>query len=313
MKVVRHHTIADFCQEQRVQAFLLADEVAHNIILGVTLRRMQRQQKEGASETSEVNQNDNVYVAHVENAAGDIVGAVMLAAPPHHPVLSNILDKAAIPAMVLALTEVYNTLPGVLGKPDDALLFAQHWQEKTGQDFVIQVEQGVYKLGQKDFVQPPAPGGEARIATQDDLDLLVAWKTGFARDIGIENTSTTREQKVRQIQQLFDLPICDGFHLWVNKEGEPVSMAVCNRETAHSANISYVYTPPEHRRSGYASALTAFLAQKVILADGNAKKQCASLYTDLSNPTSNKIYQSIGFQHVCNHRFIKFHEHAKEV
>lgn len=312
MKVIRHPTIADFCQEKRVQAFLHADEVAHNLILGVTLRRMQRQQQEGASETPEFNKNDKVYLAHVENATGDIVGAVMLAAPPHHPVLSNILDKAAIPAIVQALADSYNTLPGVLGNPDNALLFAQHWQATVGQGFVIQSEQGVYKLEQKDLVQPPAPGGGARIATKEDLELLVAWKTGFAREIGIENTSATREQKLRQVQQFFDLPICDGFHLWLNDDGEPVSMAVCNRETAHSANISYVYSPPDHRRHGYATALTAFLAQKVLLVDGNAKKQYASLYTDLSNPTSNTIYQSIGFQHVCNHRFIKFHEPEKE-
>jgi predicted GNAT family acetyltransferase len=55
-----------------------------------------------------------------------------------------------------------------------------------------------------------------------------------------------------------------------------------------------VYTPPEKRNRGYASSLVAALSQHLL--DGG-RKFCF-LYTDLANPTSNKIYRALGYEHV---------------
>ncbi|BAY85818.1 GCN5-related N-acetyltransferase [Calothrix parasitica NIES-267] len=57
-----------------------------------------------------------------------------------------------------------------------------------------------------------------------------------------------------------------------------------------------VYTPPEYRKKGYASACVAGLSQTLL---GEGYKFCF-LFTDLSNPTSNKIYQKIGYQPVAD-------------
>ena len=57
-----------------------------------------------------------------------------------------------------------------------------------------------------------------------------------------------------------------------------------------------VYTPPALRRRGFASALVAAVSA-VGLASG---KEVCVLYTDLANPTSNSIYQKIGYRPVCD-------------
>jgi uncharacterized protein len=50
------------------------------------------------------------------------------------------------------------------------------------------------------------------------------------------------------------------------------------------------------RNRGYAASCVATLT-KLMLDSG--KKFCC-LYTDLANPTSNSIYQKIGYQPICD-------------
>jgi uncharacterized protein len=73
-------------------------------------------------------------------------------------------------------------------------------------------------------------------------------------------------------------------------------MAAASRDTGHGIAINYVYTPPQHRCCGYATSCVAELTQRQ-LASG---KSFCCLYTDLANPTSNSIYQRIGYQPVCD-------------
>jgi predicted GNAT family acetyltransferase len=73
-------------------------------------------------------------------------------------------------------------------------------------------------------------------------------------------------------------------------------MASYGGPTPNGLRIGSVYTPPEYRRRGYASACTAATCE-FILASG---RSFATLFTDLANPTSNRIYQAIGFEPVCD-------------
>jgi hypothetical protein len=57
-----------------------------------------------------------------------------------------------------------------------------------------------------------------------------------------------------------------------------------------------VYTPPEARGRGYASNLVAQVAQ----AQLDAGRRFVFLFTDLANPTANRIYQEIGFEPVID-------------
>jgi len=70
-------------------------------------------------------------------------------------------------------------------------------------------------------------------------------------------------------------------------------MAAISDPVAGAVRIGPVYTPPEQRRHGYASALVAQLSQGA----RSAGNRCL-LYTDLANPTSNAIYRAIGYRPV---------------
>ena len=66
--------------------------------------------------------------------------------------------------------------------------------------------------------------------------------------------------------------------------------------TPNGIRINTVYTPPEYRQNGYATACVAAISQKLL---DRGYKYCF-LYTDLSNPTSNSIYRKIGYKLMCD-------------
>ena|SRR5687767_8705229 len=70
----------------------------------------------------------------------------------------------------------------------------------------------------------------------------------------------------------------------------------------HGVRIGMVYTPPEFRGRGYASNYVATLTRRLL----DSGRRFCFLFADLSNPTFNKIYQSVGYRHVCDFRKILF-------
>jgi predicted GNAT family acetyltransferase len=84
-------------------------------------------------------------------------------------------------------------------------------------------------------------------------------------------------------------------------DGEPVSMAGYHLPIFGVCRVGPVYTPPEHRRHGYAGALTSHVSARILAQDNQA-----CLYTDLSNPTSNKIYHQAGYRQVADFVDVEF-------
>ena len=84
--------------------------------------------------------------------------------------------------------------------------------------------------------------------------------------------------------------------------GMPVSMAGYTREMQTAIGVAFVYTPPCYRGKGYATSCVAQISQ---FALGKGFTKCV-LYTDLLNPTSNSIYQKIGYVPICDSLMLKF-------
>jgi predicted GNAT family acetyltransferase len=172
----------------------------------------------------------------------------------------------------------------VVGPDQTALWFADH-AAKLGIQFNAPIPQRIYSIRTAPLY--PQVQGAARPATSDDVDLLYAWICEFVR-IATTDAVPTREQ-VEQI-------IASNRHmLWV-VDGVPVSMAAINRRLPTTAAIGAVYTPQEHRKKGYAGAVTAAVVDR-IYSEG---KTSACLYTDLRNPYSNRCYIKIGFAPECD-------------
>ncbi len=85
-----------------------------------------------------------------------------------------------------------------------------------------------------------------------------------------------------------------GLRIW--EDEQPVSFGGFGGRTPNGIRIGPIYTPPGHRRRGYASALTAEMTTE-LLAGG---RRFCFLFTDLANPTSNSIYQRIGYRPVAD-------------
>jgi predicted GNAT family acetyltransferase len=64
-----------------------------------------------------------------------------------------------------------------------------------------------------------------------------------------------------------------------------VSLAAVSPPAVGVARVGPAYTPAHWRRHGYGAAATAATSADHVV-----------LYTDLANPTSNSIYQAIGYR-----------------
>ena len=153
------------------------------------------------------------------------------------------------------------------------------------------VQQGIYAL--ESVLPPERPLGAPREATPADRELLVRWWGEF----GVEALSALEqdeEQNGRNVDYKLTAP-GNGIALW-EVGGEPMSAVGYGSPTPTGVRIGPVYTPPEFRGRGYASALTAHVSTEQLAAG----RSFCFLYTDLANPTSNKIYVSIGYRRVCD-------------
>jgi hypothetical protein len=141
----------------------------------------------------------------------------------------------------------------------------------------------------------PERPGELIPIQEAHLELLTDWLIGFSEVIPEEPWARTeaRERAERWVADRVG-------YLW--HDGEPKSMARRARPAGNGITVTGVYTPPAFRRQGYATTCVAALS-RLLLAEGY---QYCTLYTDLSNPTSNSIYQKIGYRPVRASAMIEF-------
>lgn len=139
----------------------------------------------------------------------------------------------------------------------------------------------------------PAPSGRARPATLADLDLVTAWFAEFHPEADAQAGRPSEAVPLR-IEGARDRIEEGTVWLW-DVDGEVVHLTGMRPPAFGVARIGPVYTPAEHRGRGYARAMVAEVAQRVLDA---GDRVC--LYTDRNNPVSNKVYAAIGFEPVLD-------------
>lgn len=271
MDVVRHKTAGEFLE--RSGEWLERAEAENNLLLGIS-----RYFVTNPSQT-----DVNPYLLTVEDS-GILLGAGLMT-PPRHLIIA----RMPVPALV-ALADYFLqksiTVPGVIGPKSTSQIFVAHWENKTGKNSRLKMSQRIYAC-ERVIVQAYSRG-RLRPAIKSDETSLVEWSAEFCRDAGIEDE--IEYQKARIPNEI----VKQSLYVWDNHR--VVSMALVQRETARGICVSMVYTPPHLRKQGYATSCVAALTQRML----DSGKRFCCLYTDLTNPTSNAIYQRIGYEPVCD-------------
>ncbi|MER6025077.1 GNAT family N-acetyltransferase [Streptomyces sp. NPDC001851] len=220
------------------------------------------------------------------------VRAALIHTPPF-PVHVTALTPREADALVVRFAGLGRPLPGVSGPQETAESFAAAWRRHTGAAVALDQRQRLYRLGELTAPEP-RPQGRARIAGPGDRDLLIRWFEEFVKSTGSVGQDAGNWADARISY--------GGVTLWETADGTPLAMAGATPETAGQVRIAPVYTPAGLRGRGYAGAATA----EVSRAAREAGAAEVLLFTDLGNPTSNGLYQRIGYRPVADFTVWRF-------
>ena len=261
----------------RAGDFLRSRPVEHSVLMSVAASR-------AAAAATETGADLWLWVTD-----GDQVVAAAHVTPPM-PLYVSPAPAEAVAPLAHALRDRGVDLPGVSGIGGTPHAFAAEWRRLGGPEAVTDMAMGVYATRQ---VAPPEDvPGTLRLAHPDEADLLREWAAAFLREI--EHGDEGRDEIGPRIA---------AGRLWVwDVDGRAVSMAGCTPAEAGSSRIQLVYTPPSERGHGYASACVAGITAQELQAPGHT----VMLFTDLANPTSNGIYQAIGFERTGDAVMLRF-------
>ena len=280
---------ADFLQ---ATGDMLAQDPVLNTVIATYTERLRDEDADGVP----VDPDMPRWWVVVRDDAGAVVGVGMRTAPftPYPLYLLPMPDEAAV-ALARALHERGEDAAGCNGALPAARLFADEAARLAGGTAEVAIHSRLFELGQ--LVEPPAPLGRLRRATRDDVALCLKWYDAFARDADEQagrpagshhDVAETEESMLRRIDRKRSW-------LWEDEAGVVVHLTAANLPSYGVARVGPVYTPAEHRGHGYASATVAAVSRSIL--DEGAR---ACLFTDQSNPTSNKIYEALGYRPVVD-------------
>lgn len=205
----------------------------------------------------------------------------------------NQINDEALTCLLEGLKATDWQISGVTSEKGLAERFAEIYGNSKGVGFDVSMNQRIYELSEVN--SDVSQFGNLRLVNEGDMAFLPYWIEGITWDILGDLKSVQCDPK----NYLYQIATGDVYVLEV--DGKPVSMAKISHKMEQFCGIAMVYTPPYFRGKGYASACVAKLSQ-VALDRGFSR--CV-LYTDLANPTSNSIYQKIGYKPVCDSVEIK--------
>ncbi|WP_336822174.1 GNAT family N-acetyltransferase [Sporosarcina sp. USHLN248] len=236
------------------------------------------------------------FMATVEKD-GQVVALLQMTRP--HPLNLIIVDEENVERITefIAVQLLMNAVevPSVISLKPWAFSFAQQWERKTGKSHSVLMDQGIYRLDEVNESLEASPGNW-RYAEEKDIPLIEKWFSLFEQDTNLPQSpeSIVKERVATFVKEREVFLFEDG--------KKTVSMMKKSRPTKHSVTVSLVFTPKEERKKGYARTMVA-AGSKELLKEFD---YCV-LYTDMLNPTSNKIYMEIGYRRIADSVHIGFH------
>jgi GNAT superfamily N-acetyltransferase len=203
--------------------------------------------------------------------------------PPHGAYLST-GPAEAVRTLSRALRRLRPGLPGVTGLEPAPQEFATEWSRLGGPEATPAMRMGLYAADAVNI--PPGIPGRLRPANNDDAPVLQGWANQFFAESGA--TSSGRDEIGPRIEA--------GLLVVWELEDDLVSMAATTAAQGGVSRVHLVYTPGRYRKRGFASACVATLTARELATPGRT----CMLYTDLANPTSNGIYQRVGYRRIAD-------------
>ena len=280
MEVERVDGVADYTD--LVQPVLSRATARHNLILGLldVLRR----------------RPDSYQGFHLWAVRdGDRVVGAAIQTPPYNLALARPIDEASIAPLAGAIHGAGVRLPGVVGGLPEAEAFAEAWLDLAGGTTETITRQGIYELTavRDDGHAEGAP----RVATEADLELIAGWHDAFIAE-AVPRFTGDLASRARRVRSAIEE---GGYWIW-EVGGRPVAMTGTAPAPPDGIRVGPVYTVPEERGHGYATALVAHLSRAAL----EGGRRACYLHTDLANATSNAIYQRIGYDRVCDAIDLRF-------
>jgi RimJ/RimL family protein N-acetyltransferase len=212
------------------------------------------------------------------------VHATFYRLPPRALCLTPLTPEQA-DTLAAHLAALGHSLPSVSADHSTATAFAEAWQRHTGATPRLRdTRLRLYRLGT--LTPPdPLPAGRGRVLGEQDLEQVMFWCGEFAKAVGevvsidADSWADTRYADKR-------------YTLWETPDGTPVSIAGMNPMIGGQVQVDVVYTPAHLRGHGYAGAVTAEVSRAALAAGARE----VVLFADLSNPTSNALYQRLGYR-----------------
>lgn len=229
---------------------------------------------------------------HASAARHQVVGIAMRT-PGHLPYLLPMPAYAAT-ALATALLERGERPDGANGADDAARTFCGHLVSRYGGRVWTAMAVRLHRLTA--LTVPTGVPGAPRRAAADDLGLLVDWIVQFHEDAHTDELDGPLEHRRAEARSFLEPRIAAGLvWLWEDPAGTPVCLVGAREPAFGVCRIGPVFTPSASRRRGYAGALTAYVSSVM-----SQRAEALCLFTDLANPTSNGVYQRIGYRPVVD-------------
>lgn len=265
---------------EKVEPYLYADEEKNSLFIGIL-----GQIKAGRYE--------EYFLAAVEE--GGKVHAACLMTPPYPLQLIVFTPVPDIETeIVRQLLDKGIKVSGVMGDPETAYTFSDAWTAQTGDTAEIRMKQGLFRIDSLNKGWKKSPG-TWKVASKKEGPLLEKWLMAFQKETGLPlRTAAENKWKIEKFIEEKEV------YVW-EVDGEVVSCMKKSRPSKHGISVSFVYTPEQHRRKGYAQNLVAEVTEELLM-----EFDFVLLYTDSPTPASSRIYREIGYEEIANPIDIEF-------
>ncbi|WP_062238172.1 GNAT family N-acetyltransferase [Fictibacillus sp. FJAT-27399] len=278
MELEQFSEIKDFYKS--AESFLMKHEAAAELITSSCLAHME----------VKASSSNPPFLCCIREGGDILLTAFM---NPPRPLL--IFGKEeALPLLIKKLAMQDWGISKLTAPAKPARAFAEMWLRETGNSHRISMRMMLYRLERLTAFTPTL--GRMRQASLKDSELAGKW----LYEMGSETRSLLTEQEAMQTarQKIQEKRV----YIW--DSDQPVSMAAITRPTKNGMTVNMVYTPPEHRRKGFAKSCIAGLSRELLQS---GRKFC-TIYTDETNPSSSKIYSDIGYEEIGRYTELAFNQ-----